>query len=245
MKKSNLENLGVDTLVVFTSKRVEGKNGTKKNSTKKASKDAKPGPKAMVEGVSKALEMKILSASEDGAVSGAPNETVLFRDAHLGGARHLLVVGLGDAKSMNHETLRQAMASAINALKGSKMKSVAVAMDSLPHNTIAADLTVQSMTEGALLASYAFTDFKEKKESSSPERLDIVSRLKAKTYDRGIENGIAIAESVNFCRWLGDRPGNRMTPTILAEETVKAAKGSKLKVTVWDRSKIKSEKMGS
>jgi leucyl aminopeptidase len=44
---------------------------------------------------------------------------------------------------------------------------------------------------------------------------------------------------------LGDRPGNRMTPTILAEETQKAAKTTKLKVTVWDKARIKAEKMGS
>jgi leucyl aminopeptidase len=57
--------------------------------------------------------------------------------------------------------------------------------------------------------------------------------------------GTTLAECVNFARWLGDRPGNRMTPTNLADEAVKAAKGTKLKVNVWDRARIKSEKMGS
>ncbi|MES2856309.1 MAG: leucyl aminopeptidase [Bdellovibrionota bacterium] len=242
-RKSALENLGVDTLVVFTTKRAE--SGNKKKATQKSAKDVKALPKANVEGVSKALEAKILSSSEEGAISGGVNEAVLFRDTMLSGARHLLVVGLGEAKAMTHETLRQAAATAVNSLKGSKVKSVAFAMDSLPHNTLPADLTVQALTEGALLATYAFTDFKEKKDSSSPERIDIVASSKTKLYDRGVETGIALAESVNFSRWLGDRPGNRMTPTILAEETAKAAKGSKLKVTVWDRAKIKAEKMGS
>jgi leucyl aminopeptidase len=242
-RKSALENLSVDTLVVFATKRAVSKNA--KKATQKSGKEAKSLPKAMVEGVSKALEAKILSSSEEGAITGAANEAVFFRDAQLSGARHLLVIGLGEARGLTHETLRQAAATAVNTVKGTKVKSIALAMDSLPHNSLSADLTIQALTEGALLASYAFTDFKEKKDSSMPDRMDIVSSSKTKAYDRGVEVGVALAESVNFCRWLGDRPGNRMTPTNLAEEAVKAAKGTKLKVNVWDRAKIKSEKMGS
>src|SRR5207253_3221397 len=47
-----------------------------------------------------------------------------------------------------------------------------------------------------------------------------------------------------FVRWLSDNPGNFMTPTILADETVKAAKGTGLKVTVWDKARIKKENFG-
>ncbi len=48
----------------------------------------------------------------------------------------------------------------------------------------------------------------------------------------------------NFSRRLGDMPGNFMTPSILADSTVEAAKGTGLKVTVWDKARIKKEKMG-
>ena len=51
-------------------------------------------------------------------------------------------------------------------------------------------------------------------------------------------------ECQNFVRWLGDTPGNYMTATVLADETVKAAKGTGLKVTVWDKARIKKEKFG-
>ncbi|MCB0351576.1 MAG: leucyl aminopeptidase family protein, partial [Bdellovibrionales bacterium] len=61
---------------------------------------------------------------------------------------------------------------------------------------------------------------------------------------KAITNAQIISECVNFSRRLGDTPGNLMTPEILADETVKAAKGSGLKVTVWDKARIKKEKFG-
>lgn len=240
IKKSGLDNVGADALVVFTSKRAPSKNSDKK-------KPAPPKTGANVEGVTKAIQAKIQSALDDSSISGAANETVLFRDAQVGGARHLLVVGLGDTKSLTHETLRQAAAAVVNALKSAKVRSVAVAFDSLPHNSLNADLAVSALTEGALLAEYNFNEYKEQPKEAPVriETLSILSTTKAKGHERGIENGTVIAECVNFCRWLGDRPGNRMTPTIMAEETQKAAKNTKLKVTVWDKAKIKAEKMGS
>jgi leucyl aminopeptidase len=256
IKKSPLENLGVDTLVVFVASKPEKKSDSKSskkdadNSTSKAQgKSDSKSAKVVVEGASKALLAKIAAAAEQGAVTGAVNETVFFRDAGLAGAKHLLTIGLGEAKELDHECIRQACASAVNALNGQKVKSTAVALDSLPHNSLSADTTVQALTEGALLASYTFKDFKQKKNgqngNGAVEDFVIVSSHKAKTYDHGVEVGTVISECVNFGRWLGDRPGNRMTPTMLAEETVKAAKGTKLKINAWDKSRIKAEKMGS
>ncbi len=255
IKKSPLENLNSDALIVFVAQRPEGKNSTtkkpaaangKEHAAKKgADKEVKKESRAYVEGVSKAVQAKIQTAIDDGSLSGGANEVMFFRDAGIAGSRHLLTVGLGNPKGLDNESLRQAMAVAINALKGSKAKSAALGLDSLPHTSLGANVIVQAITEGALLAEYAFVDFKEKKDLNTPERLTIVSSSKAKAHDHGIETGTTIAECVNFCRWLGDRPGNRMTPAILAEETVKAAKGTKLKINVWDRARIKDEKMGS
>jgi leucyl aminopeptidase len=249
VRKSPLENLAADTLVVFVEQRPQSKNdGLKvsKKNVKNSKKDDKPaGSRAYVEGVTKAIQTKIQSAIDEGSLTASANETVFFRDAGLSGAKHLLTVGLGVAKEIDHEHLRQAAASAVNALKSSKSKSMALAFDSLPHNSLSADIAVQAITEGAMLADYAFTDYKEKKDPSGVEQLILISSAKTRAYEQGAEAGAVIAECVNFCRWLGDRPGNRMTPTMLADETEKAAKGTKLKVGVWDRARIKEEKMGS
>jgi leucyl aminopeptidase len=256
--KSAIESLtteyGTDTLVVFVAKKSEGKNGSKgqakasqmKAKSTKKTVDSRPVNTTYVEGLSKAVQAKITASADEGMVTGAANETVFFRDAGLTGARHLLTVGLGDLNSLSPETLRQAAASVVNCLKSNKSKSAALVLDSLPHNSLSADSTAQALTEGALMADYSFQDFKEvKPDIKSLETLLFVSSHKAKAHDRGVEVGMVLSECVNFARRLGDRPGNRMTPTMMADETVKAAKGTKLKVNIWDRARIKSEKMGS
>ena len=244
IKKSALDALGTDALVVFVSKKsaAKPKKGDAKSSATGSSR-------VQVEGVSKAIQARVEAAAAQRALSGAANETVFFREAALSGARHLLLVGLGDARHLEHEALRQAAAAASSALKNAKCESASIALDSLPHNSLPADLTTQALTEGLVLASYSFDEFKEKKGDvttpSGLERIVLVSASKTRAYEQGIEHGTTLAECVNFARWLGDRPGNRMTPTILAEEAVKAAKGTKLKVNVWDKARIKAEKMGS
>ena len=253
-KKSPLENLNTDVLVIFVAQK-SSRDGEKTKAPKstlkaalKLTKDEKKpaASKAYVEGVSKAIQARIQTSIDDGSISGSANETVLFRDASVAGSRHLLAIGLGDQKSFNHEKLRQAAASMVSALKSTKVKTVSVALDTLPHNSLSADLTVQALTEGALLADYSYSELKESKDAARGlETITIVSTHKSKTYDNGLEIGTVLAECVSFARRLGDAPGNYMTPTILAEETLKAAKGTKLKVTVWDRAKIKQEKMGS
>ena len=246
IKKSSLENLGIDTLVVFASKQASEKS--KKTNSKKDSKSKKDeSPQVHVSGVSKAVHAKIDSAVLQGAFSGATNDCVFFRDAHLSGAKHLLVVGLGLEKNFDHETLRAAAATTLGQLKSQKTKTAALAFDSLPHNSLSGDTITQALTEGFLLSDYAFTDFKKKAEGASTgvEKILIVCSGKSKSFEKGIELGTILAECQNFARWLGDRPGNRMTPTNLADEAVKAAKGTKLKVNVWDKARIKAEKMGS
>ncbi|RYZ85440.1 MAG: hypothetical protein EOP06_16260, partial [Proteobacteria bacterium] len=166
IRKSPLENLNTDALVIFVAqKSARPEGGSKAAKTTVKSKDEKKssGPKAYVEGVSKAIQARIQSSIDDGSLTGATNEVVLFRDASISGSRHLLAVGLGDEKAFGHEKLRQAGAAMVTALKSTKTKTVAVALDTLPHNSLEADLTVQALTEGALLADYSYSDLKENK----------------------------------------------------------------------------------
>jgi hypothetical protein len=77
IKKSGLENVGADALVVFVAKRLSSKNADKKKLAKKALPVSKTA--ASVEGISKAIQSKIQSALDDSTIAGATNETVLFR----------------------------------------------------------------------------------------------------------------------------------------------------------------------
>jgi leucyl aminopeptidase len=251
LEKSNLDHISADLVVVFAAKKPATKESGKaeKGGNKKSGSKSEPkSPKentVLLEGASKSVSAKLEAAAESGSITGATSEFVLFRDAHVGNAKHLAVIGLGELKDFDAEVLRQAVATAFTQAKTAKVKSVAFGMDTLPKVDLSAEQVLQVATEGAGLASYSFSEFKTGKKDERVATVTFVTNSKNKGHEKGLEAGRTVVECVNFSRWLGDRPGNRMTPTMLAEETEKAAKGTKLKVTVWDKSKIKSEKMGS
>lgn len=193
-------------------------------------------------GVSKEVQSIIKT---NPSFNGEAKSMCFFRNTDVDGFNHLLVVGLGESK--DHESLRQAAARVLAKLKAEKVHTAALDIESL-NTSKNLDLSAQALTEGFVLSSYSFDDFKKQKENQEKKTLDVeilcANKTKLRTVKKGHEAGVVLAEATNFSRWLGDSPGNKMTPTILGNVTTKEAKGSKLKVTVWNKAQIEKKKMG-
>lgn len=225
--KKNVDSLSCSTLVVFA----------------KASPTKDKGSARLTHpGLNKLLSESITEKS----ITGKKLESVLFRDKGFEQFRHLLVIGLG-SETPHHEDIRQVAAKVYESVKASGLKEAAIHFDGLmggkKHN---ADFA-QAFAEGALLGSYSFDELKSKK-SDNGKKEEITLHLVSESVDaalkKSFEEGLTLAQCVNFSRGLGDTPGNLMTPEILAERAVEAAKGTGVKVTVWDKARIKKEKMG-
>lgn len=215
-----------------------------------AAKDKKSGKPTFAK-VGAELQKVIDNASEDAQFTGDKRESVFYRRAGLGETANVLVVGLGEIGSLNNESLRVAGAVAYNALKTHRVTSVALHGDSFLKFAKDSATGLEAMVEGFELSAYEFTDLKTKgkdKDKKDKPVLNEATILLANAPSAALQKALARAETLvecqNFARWLGDNPGNYMTPTILADETVKAAKGTKLKVTVWDKARIKKENFG-
>lgn len=167
-------------------------------------------------------------------------ETVFYRNSQEG---HQLCVGLGD-KKLSEECLRELSGKIYNRLQSEHVYSVALSLDSLPFHDKAKALS--ALAEGFIMSSYQFDTFKAKPKDPVPEvSIEFISKKSNATLKKALEEGRIIGEGVNFTRWLGDCPGNFLTPTQLGEEAKNAAKGTKMKVTLWDKAKIAKEKMDS
>jgi leucyl aminopeptidase len=119
-----------------------------------------------------------------------------------------------------------------------------LSLDALPVKDKLAALS--ALSEGFMMSDYEFVAFKEAPKVK-PMELHINFNLKKVTasHKKTLQEATTLAEGVNFARWMGDCPGNFMTPDQMAEEAKKAAKGTKMKVTVWNKDRIAKEKMDS
>lgn len=194
----------------------------------------------------KDLNKSLAAAISDKHITGKHNEVTLFREIHLHGYRHVVVIGLGPSAELSHEKIRQVAASAHDAVKSLKTPEAVLHFDGITTSNKDSSQYMKALAEGLHLAAYSFDDLKSKKSEAKKEiSLHICSHVASdKNVKRAFEEGVILASCVNFSRKLGDTPGNLMTPEILAENAVEAAKGTGIKVQVWDKARIKKEKMG-
>ena len=196
------------------------------------------------QGLGKESSEILSSAHSEGSLAGKKKEIRLFRNADVSGGHHLLSVGLGDIKKATLETIRQSTASVLESIKTNQFKDIHVDMDSAARIVRKPNDVAYAITEGFLLGHYCFDIYKQVKKKESEISVTLVNKTGSVATRKTIERAKTVCEAVNFSRILGDTPGNLMTPEILAKRVQDAAKGTALKVTAWDKARIKKEKMG-
>jgi len=154
-------------------------------------------------------------------------------------------VALAAAKDGSAKAVKAAFAAGLGLLKGLGVKHLAV--------QIAGVDTVDGAQAEALAVAAADAVYVYRSTKPSAPAAPVLARLsllvgdkaQAKAADAGLARGAAIAEGVTLARELANRPGNHCTPTVLAQEARKLARGHGLKVEVLERKQIEALGMGS
>lgn len=184
------------------------------------------------------VKASLMTLSTERFKAGA-EEGILCRQA---GGPNVLLIGLGENPKPNAELMRRVSAIMLRYAKEEKSKSLRV----YTAQGISALDSVVGLTEGLLLSNYQFTAFKEvPPKAFAVETVEIAVEKTSAALTAAMESSRILAEAVNFSRYMGDCPGNYMTPTQLGKEAEAAAKGTKLKVSVWDKKRIEKERMES
>lgn len=195
------------------------------------------------EGVSK--EFKNHFKSEESLV-GAFKELTFFRGINFKGYQHILIAGLGESQKITHESLREISGKVIKTVKSFKIFTIDFDLNSALHfynDTDNKKAALQALTEGILLGQYESSLFKSKKEEKEFQIFFLGSKSQSDLFSLIIKKVSLIAETINFSRYLGDAPANKMTPRDLAHQTRKAASKTGLKVSIKGKEWIKKEKM--
>jgi leucyl aminopeptidase len=152
------------------------------------------------------------------------------------GKRRILLLGLGKKESCCPEVLRKSYAAAMKECRQKKWTRLNVALPEVKFPAAA------PVTEGLLLANYAFDQFKE--EPPTFVKAVCLVGVEAKGF-AAAERALQIVEGVNFARDLVNGNADDVTPQMLAKTAKELEKESKaIKTTVLDKKALEKLKMG-
>ncbi len=173
-----------------------------------------------------------------GEITGKLLETALLHKPQGLKAKRVLFIGAGKAADFSSLELRKVAGVAVRALKSKGLKSFAfVAPHSWTGRANPSSQTafvcerggmedaVKAIVEGAYIGNFDPDYYKSDRKDQKIEEVVIVTAGQSKSDDKSLktalEQGRVIGEAQNFTRDLVNEPGNRMTPTILAERARK------------------------
>jgi leucyl aminopeptidase len=205
-----------------------------------------------------ALQSAVADLISTCEVTGKIFETVMVHRPQGLKAKRLLLVGGGKAKNFSAFELRKLAGTAVRFLKPKGLRSFAfivpelrVAQPSSERSEgggwMAAD-AVKSVVEGAFVGNFDPDTYKSDRKDQKIDELTIVAPAGVQELERAVTEGRVIGESQNFTRELVNEPGNRMTPTMLAERARKMVGElgvPELKIETYGADKIKELKMGA
>lgn len=160
-----------------------------------------------------------------------------------------LVIGVGKFKEVTRRKVLILARRIVSAAKAHEFKWIAISFDDFLfpqlRNEDKGELA-SLLAQNFVLADYDYTLLKTapKEGWKRIEEIVIIGANNPRIA-RGLERGVLIGREMNACRNLANTPGSHMTPAILAEEALKACKGTKVKVTVLGKKEMQKLGMGA
>jgi leucyl aminopeptidase len=180
-----------------------------------------------------------------GEVTGKSLDVTLLHKPSGLKAKRLLLIGGGNAKTFSTSDLRKIAGTAVRTIKSKDLTTFALAVPT--GVSFSAEDAVKSIAEGALVGTFDADYYKSDRKEQKIDELVVIAPAKsdAKSLQPAIDVGTIIGEAQNFTRDLVNEPGNRMTPTILADRARKMCEETGLQCEIYGPDKIKELKMGA
>src|SRR5271156_46175 len=202
---------------------------------------SKDKPEVSVQASNAAIKDVTAEVLASGEVTGKPFESTLLHHPAKLKAKRLLLLGGGKAKNFTASELRKLAGVAVRYLKPKGIRSLAF----LAPANIESSEAVKAIVEGAFVGDFDPDTYKSDRKDQKIDSVTVVTRGDKAKLQKAMDEGRVVGESQNFTRDLVNEPGNRMTPTILAERARKMAQEVGLIVEVYGADKLKELKMGA
>ena len=182
------------------------------------------------------LPAELRRAASQQGFEGKPGQTLVVAG---GDGPTQVLVGLGPSKDITLDRVRQAAAAYARAV--SKHRTVACTLAG-GAGDIPVPEAAQAAAIGMRLATYRYTEYKSKDSPVNLRRIYLVAR--GRGVSAAIERAVAVADAVEFARDLTNTPGGHLPPAAFVTATRRHARGTGVRVTVWDEVRIRRERLG-
>ncbi|TGD71933.1 leucyl aminopeptidase [Mangrovimicrobium sediminis] len=164
-----------------------------------------------------------------------------------GGAARILLLGCGARKDFDRGAARELARALYTALNACKAKDALLLLDELEVTDADAAWLLETIAHGLVTGAYRYTEtVAEPKPALTLARVAVSTGAGKSTAQRALDHGAATGLGVNAARNLANLPANICTPSYLAQQARKLARGnSKLKVQVLDEKRMRELGMHS
>jgi len=199
--------------------------------------------------LNKKLNGAIDRLMELGDFKGKDGTSAVVYGNNQTGAKRILLVGLGEKKKANLDTVRYAAAHAAKKSVELKAKTMSLALHKAFGGKFDLSAIGQACGEGTYFGSYRYDEYITENENGRLGSLKVelidTDSAKIQKLKKGLTTGIVIGKAQSYARTLANRPGNVMTPARVAAAAIELARGSKnLSCTVFDEKQIAAKGMG-
>lgn len=155
---------------------------------------------------------------------GTVGEIKNFHSHHKLKAKYVAILGMGEMKKFEVETIRKATGKVAALCEQLKVKSLVFSIVEACEDLCSPENAVEASTEALILASYKFSTYKSKK--NSPNLLQqVYYPLPSSKFVANCKKSISLAQTIanatNFTRDLVNIPSHDKTPEMLAKHSQK------------------------
>jgi leucyl aminopeptidase len=184
-----------------------------------------------------------------GDFTGKPKTHALVYGEGKMAAQRVMLLGLGERKKATLDTIRRAAAAAASRAVDLKIERLALALHGSFGGLLDAAALGRAMAEGVYLGSYRYDEYVAENGNGRLGSLDVQivdpDPARVRNLAAGVSAGIIVGRAQRYARTIANRPGNVVTPAVLAQAAQDLARGrSTVRCTVWDEKKLRAQRMG-
>jgi len=184
-----------------------------------------------------------------GDLSARAGTTLLLHGVAGLAAERVLLVGLGEQKSLSENAYRSAVRGAATALRELGARDAVVYLPDVKVGKRAPAWNFRHAVLGLRDAFYRFDELKTQKKAPQPRLARVTLALPAGALPAAVRDAVreasATADGVALARRLGNLPPNICTPAFLADEARRLARQFRLRAEVLERRDMERLKMGA